>query len=200
MGSLLLKWLLVLSRLSFWNWVAVIYASQFLGSLFIIILFGLSSREMIVPMLVLLLGVGVAILFGRHDNPNGTSPWRLWLPVLLYALFIFLLSHKSFQNVRTSFSGNFFHPVEFATLGLFLSFVWYRLPGKRDTLRCIVPAFGSGFGYALFDEFHQYFVPGRSPSFLDLALDGLGLSLGCGAFLLVKILTGWVRNHKVPGS
>lgn len=42
--------------------------------------------------------------------------------------------------------------------------------------------------YGLVDEFHQYFVPGRNPSVLDLIADGVGALIYLALFLLVRRL------------
>jgi VanZ family protein len=36
----------------------------------------------------------------------------------------------------------------------------------------------TGFIYACTDEFHQYFIPGRGPSFRDVLVDTSGVVLG----------------------
>ncbi len=54
-------------------------------------------------------------------------------------------------------------------------------------------AWGLAICYAITDEFHQSFVPGRHPSFFDvLVFDNLGAILG----LLVGELIGSVLRHR----
>ncbi len=40
--------------------------------------------------------------------------------------------------------------------------------------------------YGLVDEFHQYFVPGRNPSVLDLLADAIGALIYLGLFFLIR--------------
>ena len=40
-------------------------------------------------------------------------------------------------------------------------------------------------GYAITDELHQAFVPGRTPKLLDVLIDSSGASLGTGIDLLL---------------
>jgi len=40
--------------------------------------------------------------------------------------------------------------------------------------------------YAITDELHQVFVPGRGPGFLDIGIDASGILLGLGIFILIK--------------
>ncbi len=54
-----------------------------------------------------------------------------------------------------------------------------NLPGgiKRT---CLI-----GIGFAVFDEFHQFFIPGRAAEVLDLLADILGIVIAQVAFYLV---------------
>ncbi|MCH4890660.1 VanZ family protein [Acidaminobacter sp. JC074] len=45
--------------------------------------------------------------------------------------------------------------------------------------------FVSGMVYAVSDEFHQSFVPGRGPSFFDVIIDTSGVIVGILVFLLL---------------
>jgi VanZ family protein len=51
-------------------------------------------------------------------------------------------------------------------------------------------ASGISMAYALFDEIHQVFVPGRAFQFLDLSLDAVGILLGLGVWVMVKRILG----------
>lgn len=45
--------------------------------------------------------------------------------------------------------------------------------------------------YGLTDEIHQSFIPGRAPSFFDLAADGAGAVLAGGLWLRLRAKNGW---------
>ena len=45
--------------------------------------------------------------------------------------------------------------------------------------------------YGVSDEFHQSFVPGRTPDAKDLIADGVGAALGAAALMLLKAV--WLR-------
>ncbi len=97
---------------------------------------------------------------------------RLWLPVLAWAGLIFALS--SVPDLGTGLGGwdlvlrKLAHAGEFAVLGALL---------LRATERAGV-AFGLGALYAVSDELHQMFVPGRMGSPLDVAIDMVGVAFG----------------------
>jgi VanZ family protein len=96
----------------------------------------------------------------------------LWVPVVLWAALIFALS--SIPDLGTGLGGwdlvlrKLGHAAEFAVLGALLA----------RALRAGWPAFVAGVLYAMSDEVHQVFVPGRTGSPLDAALDAVGVAIG----------------------
>ena len=95
-----------------------------------------------------------------------------WLPVVGWAALIFVLS--SVPDLGTGLGGwdlvlrKIGHAGEFAVLGALLA----RALGSAR-LALVV-----GVLYAVSDEVHQVFVPGRTGSPLDVALDAVGVALG----------------------
>ena len=49
-----------------------------------------------------------------------------------------------------------------------------------------------GTAYAVTDEFHQSFVPGRSCEFRDIVIDSCGVLTG----VLAALLAGWIRAQR----
>jgi VanZ family protein len=96
----------------------------------------------------------------------------LWLPVVLWAGLIFALS--SIPDLGTGLGGwdlvlrKTAHAAEFAVLGFLLA----RAVGHD------LPALMLGIAYAITDEVHQAFVPGRLGSVWDVLLDSVGVALG----------------------
>jgi VanZ family protein len=97
---------------------------------------------------------------------------RLWLPVVAWAALIFALS--SVPDLGTGLGGwdlalrKIAHAAEYAVLGALL----LRATGKTGL------AFTLGALYAVSDELHQSFVPGRLGSPLDVAIDAAGVAVG----------------------
>ena len=97
---------------------------------------------------------------------------RLWLPVIAWAALIFAFS--SIPDLGTGLGGwdlvlrKLAHAGEFAVLGALLA---------RATDRAVV-AFALGALYAVSDELHQMFVPGRLGSPRDVAIDTVGVAVG----------------------
>ena len=103
-----------------------------------------------------------------------------WLPVVAWAGLIFTLS--SVPDLGTGLGGwdlllrKLAHAAEYAVLGLLL----LRALGRAAT------AFWLGAAYAVTDEIHQAFVPGRVASPVDFAIDAAGLAIGIGLALRLR--------------
>jgi len=96
----------------------------------------------------------------------------MWLPALAWAALIFAVS--SVPDLGTGLGGWDFalrklaHAAEYAVLGALL----VRATGRGAL------AFGLGALYAVSDEIHQAFVPGRMGAPLDVAIDAIGVACG----------------------
>jgi len=99
-------------------------------------------------------------------------PLRLWGPVLVWAAVIFAFS--SVPDLGTGLGTwdlvlrKLAHVAEFAVLGALL--VWALGSARAAVLL--------GIAYAVSDELHQVFVPGRLGSPVDVAIDAVGVGLG----------------------
>jgi len=106
-----------------------------------------------------------------------------WVPVYLYMGVIFYFSSKG--NLSISVGGTVgvvnISYVQHAFLFFGLGFLILRAFGsKRKIVSSIIL---SGF-YGVSDEFHQYFVPGRTVSLGDVVFDIIGASIGVGVYYL----------------
>lgn len=142
-------------------------------------------------------------------NHTGNPPLLRWLPALLWMAVIFALSGNSDPYrvlpsqwesqcasmlgegtqlagtlCRNDTIGDLSHLLEYALLGVLLCIAilptspkgWYA-------------AGGTGALYALSDEIHQVFVPGRMAQLTDFVRDAVGILLGMLLFRLLR------RNH-----
>jgi VanZ like family len=112
---------------------------------------------------------------GRETTITDVAASRVlsaWLPVVAWAGLIFTLS--SVPDLGTGLGGwdlllrKLAHAAEFAVLGLLL----VRALGRP------LLSFWLGTAYAVTDELHQSFVPGRLGSPLDVAIDAAGVAVG----------------------
>ncbi len=140
-----------------------------MGVLFFSFVLNLHFQPLILPISSLVLGC-IILVFIKSIK----SEFNLyWLVALLYALFIFFLSNNSFNQANPSINTNFFHIIEFFSLGILigLCFINKKIDFKDLYLKVLI----LGMTYGLLDELHQYFVPDRHSSLVDLLLDGIGL-------------------------
>lgn len=61
----------------------------------------------------------------------------------------------------------------------------FIVSGMREKRACLL-ALLFCFLYAVFDEFHQLFVPGRGGQVSDIIIDACGAALGIGLYLLLR--------------
>lgn len=100
-----------------------------------------------------------------------------WLPVLAWMGFIFFLSAQPhLPNPAHGWLAEALSLGAHATVFGVLAVLWQRALGRQP--HAWLMALGLTLLYALSDEFHQAFVPGRHPDPWDLLCDGLGAGLG----------------------
>lgn len=111
---------------------------------------------------------------------------KRWGPVLAWMALIFVLSAQSqLPSPPPGWLDVFFekssHTFEYLVLG---ALVVRAMSGDRaPPARVWGLAILLTWLYALSDEFHQYFVPGRSADWVDVLFDWLGTVLGVGLWL-----------------
>jgi VanZ family protein len=112
---------------------------------------------------------------------------HLWLPLLAWMGLIFYLSAQpDLPHPNTGWADLLVSNGAHATVFGVLAVLWARALGERP--RALPIALALTLLYALSDEFHQAFVPGRHPDPWDLIFDGLGAAVGLGLWM------GWRRR------
>lgn len=101
---------------------------------------------------------------------------------------------ESAINLLTKIVRKSAHFTEYALLGWFTVYAIRGLV-KRKWPACIF-AEAIVFLYAVSDEFHQYFVPGRSSSPVDVGIDSLGALLGIWLYMLAAVIIDRIRKKK----
>jgi hypothetical protein len=120
-------------------------------------------------------------------------PWFVrWLPAIALAATIWWMSAQSRLDTGLQLGwwgillANTAHGVVFGTLAV-LVHVGLAATGRRRLVCAVILA----SAYGAIDEFHQSFVPGRSPSVLDWATDTAGALAGAGAAAWVREAAAW---------
>lgn len=105
----------------------------------------------------------------------------LWLPVVAWMGLIFALSAQpDLPHPDMGWADFLVSSLAHAFVFGVLALLWTRALGHRSHVAWL--AFFLTMLYAVSDEFHQAFVPGRVPDVWDLLCDGVGAGL---------VLLGW---------
>ena len=120
-------------------------------------------------------------------NPPSPSPrsrskrahmLTAWFPPLAWAVLIFIFSSLPGSTIPSPFfsADKVFHLGVYAVLGYLVA----RALGYYGRARRFVMVLSVliCFLYGVSDEFHQSFVPDRTPSFMDVAADTVGSCIG----------------------
>ena len=123
-----------------------------------------------------------------EQDAGSSSRWQIlasWCLSLLYMAVIFFLSAQSDLPLPYWGGGEdfFLHMAEYGVLGFLLS---WALLNSGVIRKLVLYVFLMGLLYGLTDELHQYFVPGRVASLLDVTADGLSSLLGSYSFRLIR--------------
>jgi len=105
------------------------------------------------------------------------KPLKLWLPVLAWAALIFILSGTPY--LKTDLKEDFIlrkiaHASEYFIF-TFLLFRAFRGSFKISETGAYACVFIVAFLYALSDEYHQTFIPGRNGASADVLIDLIGI-------------------------
>lgn len=118
------------------------------------------------------------------------------MPALIFALFIFFVSAQSYPPGQSLAPDYVAHFLEY---GLFaLTVLWGATRGlkKAVTFHRAILCFFISSAYAATDEFHQSFVPHRTPSWSDIAAD----AVGAGTFLLIVLAFAWIKRRRLAAD
>ena len=134
------------------------------------LLFGIKKRWIIggtVIFLVLAIGLFLFVDFVQDTNIAYAGKLiRKSAHFIAYLILGFLVSHAMKREAYTAIA-------------------WKR--GGASLLFCVV--------YAISDEFHQLFVPGRGPLLKDVLIDGSGAAIGIILYMSVRKLWACGRNR-----
>lgn len=71
----------------------------------------------------------------------------------------------------------------------------YEYTTDKTYLQKIVYSISFGGGYAVTDEFHQFFVAGRSGNVFDVGIDTLGVIIGVFTYVILRKITEKLMNN-----
>ncbi len=115
-----------------------------------------------------------------------------WMPALIFALLIFIVSAQSSPPGQSLAPDYVAHFIEYGVFALMI--LWGVTRGLKKSItfsRVIVCLFISS-AYSATDEFHQSFVPHRTPSWSDIGAD----AVGAATFLAIALACAWIRRRR----
>ncbi len=129
------------------------------------------------------------------------TPWQRYLPPLAWALFIFVLSAmpgSAYPEVRLPFADKVVHASLYLPLGYWLARA--LCVAEHSSWHRKIIAFLLVAGYGLSDEIHQLFVPQRTFSLGDWAVDCVAGALGVLIWHLGQRWREPPRESCTPGN
>jgi VanZ family protein len=122
-----------------------------------------------------------------------SSPVLLWLPVAAFLAVMIYLSSRPPDELQYPTPDYVAHAAEYAVLGLLLARALNGGMTPRPRTRVLVWTLVACTTWAVADEVHQAFVPGRFSSAADVAADVVG---AVGACLLFPFLGRLVARRR----
>ena len=117
---------------------------------------------------------------------------RWWAPLLAYMGLIFWLSSQSRIDFLPDSPDYVLHFFGYFGMGILAVRAFARGLGEPKSKYSAYVGLVFALGYALTDEWHQRFVPGRVASVRDLAADGLGIA---AAWVILIVFWRWQRRR-----
>lgn len=99
----------------------------------------------------------------------------LYSPLILWTVFIYYLSSVPARDIKTTIPDYVVHMIEYGILSLLIYRVVAAVHG--ESVRSHIGTWICAIIFGVTDEIHQFFIPGRTPSFRDLSFDALGAGL-----------------------
>ena len=120
---------------------------------------------------------------------NSINFFKLWVPVIVYAVFIFWMS--SFEDPLTlklhfSHADKLIHVLEYSIFGFLLIRAFHGSGVKMARGGLLFLTFAIGAFYGFTDELHQSVVPGRFATAADFIFDLIGTFVGAVTFTILK--------------
>ena len=132
-------------------------------------------------------------------GPRGglRSHLRVWGPVWAAMAVIFAASAMSYlPSAARALDDGLWHGVGYGLLASLLLRALAAARWEAVTGRTALLAAALATSYGVTDELHQWFVPGRTAEWSDLAADATGAAVVCGALWLWRLRV--VRGRADP--
>jgi len=126
--------------------------------------------------LIIVLALFILIFCLSHENGEESTETSGWFTDLLNFILPFPVTESIVRTLA--------HFSEFACLSFFMNNLFVA---KKEKL-CPVIACALSFAYAITDEIHQIFVPGRACQLQDMLIDLAGIVSGMAVYSVIYIV------------
>ena len=116
--------------------------------------------------------------------------FKYFLPAIIVAFGIFVASHQTYiklPDLGFNFTDKILHLLAYLVFGFTLNIAVKKNFPVMGTSNRIIVVLVLGSIYALSDEVHQYFIPGRTCDMLDWAADCFGIIVAVVLASKIKI-------------
>ncbi|NOZ62334.1 MAG: VanZ family protein [Calditrichaeota bacterium] len=121
--------------------------------------------------------------------------FRYQFPAIFWMTAIFVqssISRLSVPDMGFKMQDKVAHAIEYAILAALLLRAFKYLPCGNFSFRALSLTLIVGASYAMLDEIHQYFVPGRTADIFDVAADIAGVII---VIVVARVLGGNKRDR-----
>ena len=127
----------------------------------------------------------------RSSSPGFGRRVVTWGPAILYLGVIYYVSSQPQVGWATPYPDKLLHVSEYLVLSVLLARALNNGIRRPVPMGRLLLAWGLCAGYAVSDEIHQVFVPGRSPDARDALADACGAALGL--LMLQAAQAAWLK-------
>jgi VanZ family protein len=121
-----------------------------------------------------------------------------WGPAILYLGLIYYVSAQPQVGWAAPYPDKLLHVSEYLVLAILLARALNNGIRRHVTASRLLLTWGLCAAYAVSDEIHQIFVPGRSPDVRDALADACGAALGL--LMLQAAQAAWLRRRPAPDA
>lgn len=134
-------------------------------------------EKKIIKIILVVIWMGIIFLFSNQDASESSN---LSDSFIYKIVSIFRSEDISDEDMELIISNNTFVVRKFAHAFIYFIFgiLIYSLLKEFNINNIIIYSLIICYLYAVSDEFHQYFIPGRSMEFFDTIIDGCGSFIG----------------------
>lgn len=126
------------------------------------------------------------------ENLYKSPFFKYWLPLITWAIIIIIISSipgETLPEIGTEFWDKLAHLFIYLIFSLLFIRALKNLPREINHL---IIVYSLSLLFALFDELHQYFIPGRDVEMPDLLSNWLGIFIGPFIFRILM----YIKRHK----